>query len=208
MNNCSCVAVVFNQGNCFLFDQISSFHMRNGRFFTSFVKVPSNNHGSAQGRRRTGITIASVIGPLAFIGVLIYVGLCIYGRKTQGQEEEYGYLETIAGAPTQFTYKELQAATNNFSDKIGKGGFGSVYLGTLPGGCRIAVKKLEGVDQGEKEFRSEVTIIGGIRHRHLVKLRGFCTEGVHRLVAYEYMAKGSLRRWIFGTKEDDAPLLN
>ncbi|XP_073367317.1 G-type lectin S-receptor-like serine/threonine-protein kinase SD2-5 [Aegilops tauschii subsp. strangulata] len=189
MNNCSCVAVVFNQGNCFLFDQISSFHMRNGRFFTSFVKVPRNNRGSAQGRRRTGITIVYVIGPLAFIGVLIYVGLCIYGRKTQGQAEEYGYLETIAGAPTQFTYRELQAATNNFFDKIGKGGFGSVYLGTLPDASCIAVKKLEGVGQGEKEFRSEVTIIGGIRHRHL-------------------MAKGSLHRCIFCTKEDDAPLLD
>ncbi|XP_044354685.1 G-type lectin S-receptor-like serine/threonine-protein kinase SD2-5 [Triticum aestivum] len=189
MNNCSCVAVVFNQGNCFLFDQISSFHMRNGRFFTSFVKVPRNNRGSAQGRRRTGITIVYVIGPLAFIGVLIYVGLCIYGRKTQGQAEEYGYLETIAGAPTQFTYRELQAATNNFCDKIGKGGFGSVYLGTLPDASCIAVKKLEGVGQGEKEFCSEVTIIGGIRHRHL-------------------MAKGSLHRCIFCTKEDDAPLLD
>nr|XP_040258823.1 G-type lectin S-receptor-like serine/threonine-protein kinase SD2-5 [Aegilops tauschii subsp. strangulata] len=91
---------------------------------------------------------------------------------------------------------------------IGKGGFGSVYLRTLPDGCRIAVKKLEGVCQGEKEFHFEVTIIGGIHHRHLVKLRGFCTEGVHRLVAYEYMSKGSLHRWIFGTKEDDATLLD
>ncbi|XP_044354108.1 G-type lectin S-receptor-like serine/threonine-protein kinase SD2-5 [Triticum aestivum] len=93
-------------------------------------------------------------------------------------------------------------------NKIGKGGFGSMYLGTLPDGCRIAVKKLEGVCQGEKEFHFEVTIIGGIHHRHLVKLRGFCTEGVHRLVAYEYMSKGSLHRWIFGTKEDDATLLD
>uniref|UniRef100_A0A8R7QXX1 non-specific serine/threonine protein kinase n=1 Tax=Triticum urartu TaxID=4572 RepID=A0A8R7QXX1_TRIUA len=124
-----------------------------------------------------------------------------------GSSEDDGYLQTISGAPVRFTYRELQDATNNFSNKLGQGGFGSVYLGTLPDGSRIAVKKLEGIGQGRKEFRSEVTIIGSIHHIHLVKLRGFCAEDSHRLLAYEYMAKGSLERWIFRTKEDD-PLLD
>nr|XP_040258822.1 G-type lectin S-receptor-like serine/threonine-protein kinase SD2-5 [Aegilops tauschii subsp. strangulata] len=167
------------------------------RSLVSQIFIPNDDGDAIANTNGTLTAVLGGEGSIAFSilqngsgrRVLIYVGLCIYGRKTQGQAEEYGYLETIAGAPTQFTYRELQAATNNFFDKIGKGGFGSVYLGTLPDASCIAVKKLEGVGQGEKEFRSEVTIIGGIRHRHL-------------------MAKGSLHRCIFCTKEDDAPLLD
>ncbi|CAD6339416.1 unnamed protein product [Miscanthus lutarioriparius] len=174
MGNCSCIAVFFDQssGNCFLFDQIGSLQQKDGR-------------------------------------VLVYVGFCIYRRSHHtpshddaGSSEDDGFLQTISGAPTRYTYY----ATNNFSDKLGQGGFGSVYLGTLLDGSRIAVKKVEGIGQGKKEFRSEVTIIGSIHHIHLVKLRGFCAEGAHRLLAYEYMAKGSLDRWIFQRNEDSSLL--
>ncbi|WMV42036.1 hypothetical protein MTR67_035421 [Solanum verrucosum] len=99
--------------------------------------------------------------------------------------------------PIRFSYKELQNATNNFSIKLGQGGFGSVYQGVLPDGARLAVKKLEGIGQGKKEFRAEVSIIGSIHHLHLVRLRGFCAEGTHRLLAYEYMGNGSLEKWLF-----------
>lgn len=59
------------------------------------------------------------------------------------------------------------------------------------------MKKLEGVGQGKKEFRAEVSIIGSIHHLHLVRLRGYCAEGTHRLLAYEYMSNGSLEKWLF-----------
>ncbi|BBN70378.1 S-domain-2 5 [Prunus dulcis] len=104
--------------------------------------------------------------------------------------EEDKFLDSLSGMPIRFTYGDLSRATKNFSNKIGQGGFGSVYLGVLPDGIQLAVKKLEGVGQGKKEFRAEVTIIGKIRHVHLVKLRGFCAEGPHRLLVYEYMGKG------------------
>jgi serine/threonine protein kinase len=64
------------------------------------------------------------------------------------------------------------------------------------------VKKLEGVGQGAKEFKAEVSIIGSIHHVHLVKLKGFCAEGPHRLLVYEYMARGSLDKWIFKNSEN------
>lgn len=105
--------------------------------------------------------------------------------------------------PIRFTYKDLQTATNNFGLKLGQGGFGSVYQGVLPDGTRLAVKKLEGIGQGKKEFRAEVSIIGSIHHHHLVRLKGFCAEGTHRLLAYEYMANGSLDRWIFHKNKED-----
>uniref|UniRef100_A0A8I7B4T3 Receptor-like serine/threonine-protein kinase n=1 Tax=Hordeum vulgare subsp. vulgare TaxID=112509 RepID=A0A8I7B4T3_HORVV len=163
------------------------------------------------GGSHTVITFVIVVGPLAAIGVLVYVGFGIYRRRwkqpSPSQEQDDGFLQTISGAPTRFTYTELRGATNNFAHKLGQGGFGSVYLGTLPDGSSIAVKKLEGLGQGEKEFRSEMTTIGNIHHVHLVKLRGFCVEGSQRLLAYEYMPKGSLNRWIFSTTVD-APLLD
>ncbi|KAL6604871.1 hypothetical protein ACP70R_042815 [Stipagrostis hirtigluma subsp. patula] len=224
MGNCSCIAVFFEKtsGNCFLFNQIGSLQQKDGGTggFTSFIKVSSSNPGSGQGggdsssARHTIIIVVIIVGTLAIIGILLYVGFFIYRRRRRpppsqdedGSSEDDGFLQTISGAPVRFTYRELQDATNNFSNKLGQGGFGSVYLGTLPDGSRIAVKKLEGVGQGKKEFRSEVTIIGSIHHIHLVKLRGFCTEGTHRLLAYEYMAKGSLDRWIFQNNEESTPL--
>ncbi|CAN6221412.1 unnamed protein product [Urochloa humidicola] len=222
MGNCSCIAMFFDQisGNCFLFDQIGSLQQKDGgkSSFASFIKVSSSNSGSEQGGndsgRLTTIIVVIIVGTLVVIGVLVYVGFRIYRRRRHhppsqddaGSSEDDGFLQTISGAPTRYTYKELQDATNNFSNKLGQGGFGSVYLGTLPDGSHIAVKKLEGIGQGKKEFRCEVTIIGSIHHIHLVKLRGFCVEGAHKLLAYEYMAKGSLDRWIFQSNEDSSLL--
>lgn len=66
----------------------------------------------------------------------------------------------------------------------------------------MAVKKLEGIGQGNKEFRAEVSIIGCVHHVHLVKLKGFCAEGSYRLLVYEFMGKGFLDNWIFNDNED------
>ena len=108
--------------------------------------------------------------------------------------EEDDLFQNISLGLVRFSYKDLQTATNNFSVKLGQGGFGSVYKGVLLDGTAIAVKMLEGIGQGKKEFQSEVATIGSIHHVHLVRLKGFCAKGSHRLLAYEYMANGSLDR--------------
>ncbi|KAI6680182.1 hypothetical protein NL676_034063 [Syzygium grande] len=118
-------------------------------------------------------------------------------------EEEENFLESLSGMPVRFSYKELQDATNNFSMKLGQGGLGSVYRGYLPDGTRLAVKKLDGIGQGKKEFQAEVRRIGSFRHHHLVRLKGFCEEGTHRLLAYEYMANGSLHKCMRGYLEPE-----
>ncbi|WMV39413.1 hypothetical protein MTR67_032798 [Solanum verrucosum] len=83
-----------------------------------------------------------------------------------------------------------------FGVKLGKGGFGSVYEGTLSNGTKIAVKHLDGVGQVKESFLTEVKTVSGIHHINLVKLIGFCAEKSHRLLIYEYMVNGSLDRWI------------
>uniref|UniRef100_A0ACD5W887 Uncharacterized protein n=1 Tax=Avena sativa TaxID=4498 RepID=A0ACD5W887_AVESA len=94
--------------------------------------------------------------------------------------------------------------------KLGGGGFGSVYKGVLSDSkTTIAVKRLDGAHQGEKQFRAEVSSIGLIQHINLVKLIGFCCEGDHRLLVYEHISKGSLDGHLFKkSNSSDASVLN
>ncbi|CAA6666400.1 unnamed protein product [Spirodela intermedia] len=173
-----------------------------------YIKISRDGAGKGKNRGSLGRVIAIVLivlGTVAVIAGLLWTALRIQRRKKSseapldggGSDEEDNYLESISGMPVRFTYSDLRQATDDFLVKLGSGGFGTVYLGKLRDGSRVAVKKLEGVHQGTKEFRAEVSIIGSIHHIHLVRLRGFCAEGSHRLLAYEYMSNGSLDRWIF-----------
>ncbi|XVE54629.1 hypothetical protein DITRI_Ditri03aG0097300 [Diplodiscus trichospermus] len=100
---------------------------------------------------------------------------------------------------------ELKNVTKNFSNKLGEGGFGSVFQGTLPSGSEVAVKHLDGFGPVKKSFIAEVQTIGSIHHFSLVSLVGFCAEKYSRLLVYEYMCKGSLDQWIFHKNQDLAP---
>ncbi|XP_043701680.1 PTI1-like tyrosine-protein kinase At3g15890 [Telopea speciosissima] len=100
-----------------------------------------------------------------------------------------------------FSLKELHAATNNFNydNKLGEGGFGSVYWGQLWDGSQIAVKRLKvWSDKAEREFSVEVEILGKVRHKNLLSLRGYCAEGQERLIVYDYMPNLSLMSHLHG----------
>ncbi|KAL8160406.1 hypothetical protein V2J09_001943 [Rumex salicifolius] len=100
-----------------------------------------------------------------------------------------------------FTLRDLEVATERFSKEniIGEGGYGVVYRGELINGSPVAVKRiLNNVGQAEKEFRVEVEAIGHVRHKNLVRLLGYCIEGTHRLLVYEYVNNGNLEQWLHG----------
>ncbi|CAF1933646.1 hypothetical protein HID58_067960 [Brassica napus] len=100
-----------------------------------------------------------------------------------------------------FTLRDLQLATNHFSKEniIGDGGYGVVYHGTLTNKTPVAVKKLlNNPGQVDKDFRVEVEAIGHVRHKNLVRLLGYCVEGTHRMLVYEYMNNGNLEQWLHG----------
>ena len=99
--------------------------------------------------------------------------------------------------PKRYSYADIMAITNHFKDKLGEGGFGSVYRGQLPGGCFIAVKMLGKHNFNGEEFINEVSTIGRIHHVNVVRLLGFCSEGSKRALVYEYMPNGSLDKHIF-----------
>ncbi|KAK4804510.1 hypothetical protein SAY86_004327 [Trapa natans] len=100
-----------------------------------------------------------------------------------------------------YSYKELRTATQNFtlSNKIGEGGFGSVYKGILRDGTAVAIKVLsEKSRQGIREFLNEINVINQIEHENLVKLIGCCVEGKQRILVYEYLENNSLEQTLLG----------
>ncbi|XP_066371694.1 PTI1-like tyrosine-protein kinase At3g15890 [Miscanthus floridulus] len=102
-----------------------------------------------------------------------------------------------------FSYKELQAATNGFSEenKLGEGGFGSVYWGKTSDGLQIAVKKLKATNDNSKaemEFAVEVEVLARVRHRNLLGLRGYCAGAEQRMIVYDYMPNLSLLSHLHG----------
>ncbi|KAF8025361.1 hypothetical protein BT93_F2259 [Corymbia citriodora subsp. variegata] len=206
-SNCSCNVLLFNSssGDCFLFDQIGNFERsdQTSNGYVSYMKVSNTSGAKDSKNKKHAIVIAVIISAtVVVIAGLAYTGFWYHQKKKSSLDyseetlEEENFLDSLSGMPMRFSYGDLSRATRNFSSKIGQGGFGSVYLGVLPDGAHLAVKKLEGVGQGKKEFRAEVSIIGSIHHVHLVKLKGFCAEGAHQLLVYEFVGKGSLDKWI------------
>uniref|UniRef100_A0A0D6QSZ0 non-specific serine/threonine protein kinase n=1 Tax=Araucaria cunninghamii TaxID=56994 RepID=A0A0D6QSZ0_ARACU len=144
--------------------------------------------------------ICSLFGAELFCGVLAFWAFLRKYSKFRDIARIFAMDLLPSGGPKKFTYAELKAATNNFSDILGRGGFGPVYRGLLPDQRQIAVKKLEGLLQGEQQFWAEVMIIGRIHHLNLVRMWGFCADGEHRLLVYEYIPNGSLDSHLFNTE--------
>ncbi|KAJ0030936.1 hypothetical protein Pint_14220 [Pistacia integerrima] len=108
-----------------------------------------------------------------------------------------------------FSYKELHTATNGFSEdnKLGEGGFGSVYWGKTSDGLQIAVKKLKAMNsKAEMEFAVEVEVLGRVRHRNLLGLRGYCAGTDQRLIVYDYMPNLSLLSHLHGQYANEVQL--
>uniref|UniRef100_A0A6N2LKK4 Protein kinase domain-containing protein n=1 Tax=Salix viminalis TaxID=40686 RepID=A0A6N2LKK4_SALVM len=109
--------------------------------------------------------------------------------------------------PIRYTYSEIKKITNGFKDKLGEGGFGSVYKGKLRSGRFAAVKLLGNSKANGQDFINEVATIGRIHHVNVVQLLGFSVEGSKRALIYEFMPNGSLERYIF-SRQGSVPLSN
>ncbi|KAF5204295.1 Receptor-like kinase lip2 [Thalictrum thalictroides] len=108
-----------------------------------------------------------------------------------------------------YTLRELEDSTNEFADEnvIGEGGYGIVYRGLLKDNSYVAVKNLlNNRGQAEREFKVEVEAIGRVRHKNLVRLLGYCAEGAHRMLVYEYVDNGNLEQWLHGDVGPHSPL--
>ncbi|XP_021736831.1 calcium/calmodulin-regulated receptor-like kinase 2 [Chenopodium quinoa] len=108
---------------------------------------------------------------------------------------------SVSGIP-KYLYKDIQKATQNFTNILGEGSFGPVYKATMPAGGVAAIKVLASNSrQGEKEFQTEVSLLGRLHHRNLVNLVGYCVDKGQYMLIYEYMSNGSLEKRLYS--EDD-----
>ncbi|XP_048325470.2 rust resistance kinase Lr10 isoform X2 [Ziziphus jujuba] len=104
--------------------------------------------------------------------------------------------------PIRYSYSEIKKMTNGFKDKLGEGGFGSVYKGKLRSGNLVAIKMLGKSKANGQDFINEVATIGRIHHVNVVQLVGFCVEGPKRALIYDFMSNGSLDKYIFSQGEN------
>lgn len=104
--------------------------------------------------------------------------------------------------PIMYSYSEIRKMTRGFKDKLGEGGYGSVYKGKLASGRIVAVKLLGKSKSKGQDFINEVGTIGRIHHINVVQLVGFCAERSKRALVYEFMCNGSLEKYIFSRQQD------
>ncbi|TYI04958.1 hypothetical protein ES332_A10G055000v1, partial [Gossypium tomentosum] len=152
-------------------------------------------------KRKTALLVSIVVAIGAVALVLIYLTIHFMRRKEYDDEE---VLLAIGPRPNTFSYAELRAATDDFSpsNKLGEGGYGAVYKGTLSDERVVAVKQLSvASQQGKSQFIAEVATISAVQHRNLVKLHGCCIEGKRHLLVYEYQENKSLDQALFGRSD-------
>uniref|UniRef100_J3MZX1 non-specific serine/threonine protein kinase n=1 Tax=Oryza brachyantha TaxID=4533 RepID=J3MZX1_ORYBR len=179
---------------------------------TLYLRVPANSTGS-RARRNVVKIVMSVLASALMLSCIFF---CFYKfRENRRRKESQKRLipgsgntshELLEDNPTQdlefpsIRFSDIVAATDNFSKSffIGRGGFGKVYKVTLENGQEVAIKRLsEDSDQGIEEFKNEAILIAKLQHRNLVRLLGCCTEGLEKLLIYEYLPNKGLDAILF-----------
>ncbi|KAB2604141.1 G-type lectin S-receptor-like serine/threonine-protein kinase RLK1 [Pyrus ussuriensis x Pyrus communis] len=200
LSDCSCAVVIFKNGDCWK----KGIPLINGRIDPTvgnkaLVKIRNNSTNSIPNLARLGL-----LGSSAFLNLLLLIITCllffhiIHHRKAK---LSMLYLGGQGNNLKSFTYMEMKGATNGFKEELGRGAFATVFKGVLASedGKPVAVKRLDTmVRENDLEFKAEVTAIGRTNHKNLVQLLGFCNEGQHRILVYEFMSNGSLASFLFG----------
>ncbi|KAL9458877.1 hypothetical protein AB3S75_007709 [Citrus x aurantiifolia] len=217
LSDCFCAAVIFEDDSCCFKKLPLSNGMTDSRI-TSKAFIKYKNKGDdppsvprppdpedKKKRKMMNPTGSVLLGSSVFVNfaMVCAVGLgffFIYKKKWIRNSPGDGTVETNLRC---FSYKALEEATDNFKEEVGRGSFGIVYKGviqtTRTSTTAVAVKKLDRVFQdGEREFKNEVFVIGQTHHKNLVRLLGFCDEGQNRLLVYEFLNNGTLASFLFG----------
>ncbi|XP_058733736.1 uncharacterized protein LOC131605396 [Vicia villosa] len=209
LNNCTCTAYTNSDisgkgsGCVMWFGDLIDIRQFDTGGQDLYIRIAHKVTKASNGHNKSVITIATTIAA-AISGMLLFCIYVIYkvrkriADKSKTEDNIEKHLQDM-DLPL-FDLQTIVIATSNFSlnNKIGQGGFGSVYKGKLADGQEIAVKRLStNSGQGITEFLTEVKLIAKLQHRNLVKLLGCCVGGQEKLLVYEYMANGSLDSFIF-----------
>ncbi|XP_057835287.2 cysteine-rich receptor-like protein kinase 2 [Cryptomeria japonica] len=198
------------EAGCYLRYDTNSFFALNG------LAATNTDRGGGSKSKTVGI-IVGITGGAVLVIVAALFAYFKFRQPTLGSErldrDQPGDFRcnfadeepNFGGKAVRFDYEQLRAATDDFDDKnkIGEGGFGQVYKGTLQSGREIAVKRLfaSESDRVTNEFWTEVEVISSVSHRNLVTLLGCCTLQDQRFLVFEYMANRSLDKNLFGKRK-------
>ncbi|KAJ9678760.1 hypothetical protein PVL29_020836 [Vitis rotundifolia] len=156
------------------------------------------------------MTVIAIIGGRFLLGISCLFGYLIYKfqwRHLSLDDDIEEFLQNHKNLqPIRYSYSHLKKITNNFRNKLGEGGFGSVYKGILQSGRIVAVKVLVMSKANGQDFINEIATIGRIHHVNIVQLVGFCIEGSKWALIYDFMPNGSLDNFIFLKGEKHIPL--
>ncbi|KAG5603877.1 hypothetical protein H5410_025369, partial [Solanum commersonii] len=162
---------------------------------------------NCKAKRSLGLILGTVF---SCIGVVILLFICL--RKKVFWHKNIRFWETIAEdhrnieaflknfgsyAPKRYNYADIKRITSHFNNKLGQGGFGNVYRGSLRNGSQVAVKVLNELKGNGEDFINEVASISRTSHVNIVSLVGFCFEGHKRALIYDFMPNGSLEKFIY-----------
>lgn len=210
LEDCKCEAVLFEDGECKM--QTLPFRfvtLEQDDSFVALFKVGIPTPTTDRSKKEVIIISVSLV---AFAIVLVISGVVMYRYRVWAcKKESYRFIpkkrESNHGnivlseedSLRSFTYAELEKVTDNFKEEIGRGAFGIVYKGAVGDGKKlIAVKRLDKLlAEREREFQTEMKVIGRTHHKNLVQLLGYCHDGPNRLLVYEYMSNGSLADILF-----------
>ncbi|KAH0711560.1 hypothetical protein KY285_007082 [Solanum tuberosum] len=145
------------------------------------------------------------------IGLPLVIAFLVYKFKRRHlsmYDTIEGFLQTQNNfMPIRYNYSNINRMTRGFKEKLGEGGYGTVYKGKLQSGRDAAVKMLSKPKAGGQDFMNEVATIGRIHHVNVVGLVGYCVEGTKRALVYDFMPNGSLDKYI-STSQEGSPLLS
>ncbi|KAL7612871.1 hypothetical protein Lser_V15G06979 [Lactuca serriola] len=158
------------------------------------------------GSSNKGAIIGGVVGGVGGLIILLIILILLWYRRSKKRTSPGSNLHgaTELQGPMAYSYNDLKRATKDFKEdnKLGEGGFGDVYKGIVKGGNIVAVKKLAiGSNNAKDNFESEVRVISNVHHRNLIRLLGCCSKGPELLLVLEYMANGSLEKYLYGDKK-------
>ncbi|XP_078172452.1 LRR receptor kinase SERK2-like isoform X3 [Carex rostrata] len=187
-------------------------------YCASAYSIPTNGESHTP---NIGVILGGIFGVLALLALVVGFVLCKFMRNKYYNNEVFQDVEgenecrISLGQLIKFPFHQLKAATNDFSEILGEGGFGKVYKGILDDQegkpIKVAVKRLTNVErQGDQEaFQREVELISVAVHRNILRLLGFCVTPTERLLVYPFMENLSvahcLRVWKPGEQVLDWP---
>ncbi|XP_047181433.1 rust resistance kinase Lr10-like [Vigna umbellata] len=169
-------------------------------YIINFVYFSVTTHVKFLAGMLTGMAAYKILFGLPF---LIVIFICKWRKRHSSMYENIeNYLEQNHLTPIRYSYKEIKKMTGSFKEKLGEGGFGSVFKAKLRSGPSVAIKMLGKAKGNGQDFINEVATIGRIHHQNVVQLIGFCVSGSKRALVYEFMPNGSLDKFIFSGNEN------